>query len=95
MRKITITLSKSILLKNIKEIHNKLKEAVHKSTHIKLILKDIEQIDLSGIQLLYSFHTMAEENKIKLEIQAMFSPEAIMLLNNCGYKYVLEKLKIL
>jgi len=57
---------------------------------VEITLFDIEEIDITGIQLCYSLREFCTRNKIRLSISAQLSQTADLLVKKCGIASVLN-----
>jgi ABC-type transporter Mla MlaB component len=81
-----LTLSGDLSLNNVKAIKDDLEAYLNKSEGVKVLVKDVDNIDLGFIQLIQSFAwTLLKSNK-QTDIEMELSPDQQKLLNNAGIK---------
>lgn len=83
-----VHIGQSFTIENAGELLEKYKDAADKKDSIKIVSDEIDVIDLTGIQFLYSLKKEAERG-IKTDIKLKFTPAAKELILKCGFKSIL------
>jgi anti-anti-sigma regulatory factor len=85
-----IVLEGELTLNNAGEIKTKLYEAMKKYPLLKVSVRNITAIDLSGIQLLYSLSKTAEEMNRSVTFDIALLPETTALFQKAGFRSLLQ-----
>jgi anti-anti-sigma regulatory factor len=85
-----ILLEGELTLNNAGEIKTKLYEALKKYPLLKISVRNITAIDLSGIQLLYSLSKTAAEMKRSVTFEIALPPETAALFQKAGFGSLLK-----
>ena len=88
-----IIMSGDIILDEIENVHKKLMEASDKYAKIELLVNNVTQIDMSGIQFLIAFRKkMKNKNKTEyINLKLDIEDEKVMI--RAGFSYLLGKKK--
>lgn len=79
----------NLTLKNINKIKNKLAEAVHKSNNIEIVAGNVDNLDISFIQLLFAaFKTAQIESKV-ITFKLSLTDELRILVERAGFTSLL------
>lgn len=89
-RKARMTIEKELTIYTALEIKEYFLNALEKFDEIKVQIKDVENIDLSFIQLIESLRKTAEEYDKKLEISAELQDGTRSLVENSGFDPLLK-----
>lgn len=87
---IDITLEKELSIYNVEELKLKLHDLCHDVSKITFSVKNIENLDLSGIQLLYSFRKSAIEEGVEFLFNIELNEEQNILVRRAGFEDILE-----
>jgi ABC-type transporter Mla MlaB component len=85
MKSATVFLEGNLLLSNASEVKNEISYAVSKFEHLELVLKNIENIDLSFIQLLYAFRKASLQLDRTISIDLELPADIKALIDNSGF----------
>lgn len=79
-----LKIGQSLTIDITPKIRSQFQKALEQNTSIKIKSERIENIDLTGVQLLYS---MIQENteECKIELELMFSDSTKDLIKKCGF----------
>lgn len=83
---INVIIEKDFSVINIEELYKELKEIVNQNEVINLELKNIENFDLSSIQLIYSLRNSI----VKLNLKANFKDDIKNIFINSGFKEIIN-----
>jgi len=89
-KKARMTIEKELTIYTALEIKEYFLEAVEKFNEIKIQIKDVENIDLSFIQLIESLRKTAEEYNKKINISAELKDGTRELVENSGFDPLLR-----
>lgn len=81
---VDIHLRGRLTIEHVTEIHDKIEIAMVQFTNVNLILEDIEELDLSVIQLFFYFSIAAEEDENTLNIVHELSTNITELIERTG-----------
>lgn len=90
-KKINIVIEGVFSLSTTKYVRENILPVLHEFEIIDISLKNIQQIDLSALQLLYYMQQNSIENKKQISFDAELSNEDRSLLFNAGLKQLLTK----
>ena len=88
MDSIKVNIGQSFTIENAQEILAQYKAAVDQNNTIKITSEQIDTIDLTGIQFLYSIKH-EDKRGIKTELDIHFSDNAKDLINKCGFTSII------
>lgn len=89
-RKARMTIEKELTIYTALEIKEYFLNALEKFDEIKVQIKDVENIDLSFLQLIESLRKTAEEYEKKVEISAQLQNGTRSLVENSGFDPLLK-----
>lgn len=89
-RKARMTIEKELTIYTALEIKEYFLNALEKFDEIKVQIKDVENIDLSFLQLIESLRKTAEEYEKKVEISAELQNGTRSLVENSGFDPLLK-----
>jgi SepF-like predicted cell division protein (DUF552 family) len=89
-KKARMTIAKELTIYTVLEIKEHFMEALNEFNEINVHIHDVENLDLSFIQLIESLRKTAEEYEIKVSISAELSDETKTLVDNAGFDPVLK-----
>lgn len=72
---VMVVLKNKLTVDNAQKIYEELSAALFETKNIKVILKDIESIDISFVQLFCSFYKTAKEKGIQITVKKTFKEE--------------------
>lgn len=78
----TIEMKGELSVQNAEELHNIFLSALQKKGDILLDFSNLEDIDVSTIQLIYSLYISSKDHK--LNVQGPFAPQVKQRLYTCG-----------
>jgi anti-anti-sigma regulatory factor len=85
-----LTINQDITIINTGVLKAKIEDALSSSSALDLILKDVEFIDLAGIQLLYALKKAAIKEDKKLVINFDMKADFVKNIRLAGYSDLLE-----
>lgn len=83
----------NIVLKELEQLHNDLKNAAMNYDELEILMKNIEAIDLPAIQLLFSMKKTFQQDNKTLRVTLDFSEDIRELLKNTGFENLEEFLQ--
>lgn len=81
-----LTLSGDLSLNSVKELKDDLLAYLNKSSNLKIVVKDADNIDLGTIQLLQSFVWTTLKSNNQAEVEFELHSDQQKLLSNSGIK---------
>jgi len=88
---VLLEFEESITLSNVSELKIELLDVLEKYEHFELSSQPINQIDLSGIQLIIAFAKSVERQGKSLQLNLKWSAEMQELIKKTGFWEVLNK----
>jgi anti-anti-sigma regulatory factor len=89
-KKAKMIIEKELTIYTVLEIKEHFMEAINEFKEIDIQIRDVENLDLSFIQLIESLRKTAEEYEKKITISAALSDETKTLVDNAGFDPVLK-----
>ncbi|SHK50553.1 STAS domain-containing protein [Reichenbachiella agariperforans] len=83
---VTVYLEGVLTLDHVTDIHQKTELALSQFAHVRLVLRAVEAIDLSVVQLLYHLQTLADEGGNSLELIHELPVSMTALIDKSGLK---------
>lgn len=83
-----VNIGQTFTIENAQDILAKYKAAVDQNNSIKIVSEEIETIDLTGIQFIYSIKHESIRG-INTEINLTFSDSAKELITKCGFAAII------
>ncbi|HYC87440.1 MAG TPA: STAS domain-containing protein [Chryseosolibacter sp.] len=71
------------------QIANKLKEMLKKDESLRVTIQNVTSMDLTFIQLLYSFTKTCRQQNKKVLLDIKLNPDLELLLSKCGFNLTL------
>lgn len=88
--KLEIIFSGQLIIYNIDKIIAETKDEILKAKSISINVKDVENLDLTFIQFLYSVKLSAKRNNIDFNIDIKLPEELSLLVKNAGFINIFE-----
>jgi len=88
--KSSFTCIQTITIDNVVDLQKKFLKLLDKNTNISFNCKDIDNIDLNGIQFLVFAKKIAKEKGIELEYNVNYYDNALDLIKKTGFEDILE-----
>jgi anti-anti-sigma regulatory factor len=85
-----MTIEKELTIYTVLEIKEHFMEALNEYNEINIQIKNVENLDLSFIQLIESLRKTAEEYEKEISIAAELTDETRTLVDNAGFDPVLK-----
>ena len=85
-----LTLNQDMTIINAGELKAKMEEALNSASSLDLTLKNIEVMDLAGIQLIYALKKEAENQRKKLKINFDLKADLLETIRLAGFGDLLE-----
>lgn len=85
-KSLAITIKGQLDLLNIEEVLGKIKDVFEKHSPVSLLLEDMNDLDLSGLQLIKAMQNEAQEKKAGFSYRISQSKESSELLGKCGFE---------
>jgi len=89
-KKAKMTIEKELTIYTVLEIKEHFMEALNEFNEIDVRIQNVENLDLSFIQLIESLRKTAEEYDKKVTISAELNDETSTLVDNAGFDPVLK-----
>jgi len=89
-KKARMTIERELTIYTALEIKEYFMQAIEDYDQLKIQIKDVENLDLSFIQLIESLRKTAEEYEKKIEISAELSDGTRSLVENSGFDPILK-----
>lgn len=86
-KKLEISIESFFTLECIEELKTNILDSIDNNKHISLNLNSIENIDISGLQFIYSLQKEAKQREIDLKIMFKGNEEIESLLKKTGFEY--------
>lgn len=90
LNKAELTLSGELTLDAVPEIQSKLSSASDKFAEIHLFITEVEQIDMSGIQLLLALEKKMTANRKVIQFSFNLDKDKSELLSKAGFSYLIK-----
>jgi anti-anti-sigma regulatory factor len=89
-KKAKMTVEKELTIYTVLEIRESFMEAIEKYNELDVSIREVENLDLSFIQLIESLKKTAEEYQKKISISAELADETRKLVENTGFDPILR-----
>ncbi len=89
-KKVKITFSNELTAFSIESFKDQFMDSVMKNNQISIYLKDVKNIDLTFIQLIFSLKLTASKLKKEVSINAILSEDTRLLFNNSDLSKILK-----
>lgn len=86
----SLTFSGQLTISNIEKIVSETKDEILSAKSIQIVIKDVENLDLTFIQYVSSIRQSAKKTKREVEIVAELPDELLLLVENAGFKNIFE-----
>ncbi len=90
-KKATVILNKELTIFNIESAKEEFKLLLTNYKDLTLLLTEVENIDLSYLQLIHAFLNAAKEQDIAIKIEGKLPEEQHLLIENSGLTKILER----
>lgn len=87
----TLNLGGDLSLNSISEIHEELKKELDKVNSLQIVLNEVEQIDITLIQVLYAIEKEFKTENKSVQITMNLSDQDELLLKRTGFNKYFEK----
>ncbi len=87
---IDITLSGQLTINSIVKILAEMKELLKNASNVNIHVKEVENIDLTFIQLLFAIKNSGKKENYKINVNMELPDELNLLVNNAGFHSVLN-----
>ena len=85
-----LTLNQDMTIINAGELKAKMEEALNSASSMDLTLKNVEVMDLAGLQLIYALKKEAEKQDKELNINFELEEKLLKTINITGFDNLLE-----
>jgi ABC-type transporter Mla MlaB component len=82
---IDLVFSGQLTINNIEKITTEIKTILEKPTAINIQVKEVENLDLTFVQLIYSIKNSGKKNNFKVTLSVSLSEELKSLVANAGF----------
>ncbi len=86
----SLTFSGQLTISNIEKIVSETKDEILSAQSIQIIVKDVENLDLTFIQYVSSIKQSAKKTKTEIEVISELPDELLLLVENAGFKNIFE-----
>lgn len=86
----SITFSGQLTISNIEKIVSETKEEILSAEVIHIIIKDVENLDLTFVQYVCSIKQTAKKAKRTFNMESELPDELSLLVKNAGFKDIFE-----
>ncbi len=86
----SLTFSGQLTISNIEKIVSETKDEILSAQSIQIVVKDVENLDLTFIQYVSSIKQSAKKTKTEIEVIADLPDELLLLVENAGFKNIFE-----
>lgn len=87
---IEIVLTGQLTINTIDKIMAKMKEIIVKPSEVSIQVEDVENMDLTFIQLIFAIKNSGKKEKYKVEVSFDLSEELTSLITNAGFQKILN-----
>ncbi|MGQ1945612.1 STAS domain-containing protein [Geofilum sp. OHC36d9] len=82
---VNLVFSGQLTINNIEKIASEIKTILEKPTAVNIQVKEVENLDLTFVQLIYSIKNSGKKNNFKVTLSVSLSEELNSLVANAGF----------
>jgi len=87
---IDITLSGQLTINSIVKLVAEMKPLLKNASNVKIHVKEVENIDLTFIQMLFAIKNSGKKDNYKINVSMDLSEELTLLIDNAGFHSALN-----
>ncbi|MCD4774042.1 MAG: STAS domain-containing protein [Bacteroidales bacterium] len=90
-KKAQILLEGNLTIENVEDISLRILPAINKNKKIILKIDNVENIDISVLQFLYSLYNFQSELNTEISIELKLNTDLTLLMKNAGFENIFKK----